>query len=465
MSVIDKIKQTVANGLTKLRYRAVDPADTTARPIFISHRSEDKELPPQDRAALISAARDIERNFTLAGFCVRKYLQSVGYYTFYADTPYPEFNERLNTLIRRWKRDCDVTGRRTFDELIYLAEHLRLTDGDVGILRTSDNRLQLIESDRVKDPQSPGQDEKWVQGVRLDSYGVPLEYAIWDRAEGTNLVYQTTISADVMDLLGYYTRADQTRGISPLASALRMFGMLEDALNLALSKAKIEQSVGLVTKLIGDSQLAPVRQPLAEREGGIDKAARETFGQGILHLSLREGEEASLLTSNNPSSQFMQFAEQITRLVFAALDIPYSFFDGSAATFFSQRGEMEQWIDSVEIKQAPTIRLLNKWVKDWLLPNWILDGSIELPPGASIDDLADSFGWTGAGLPVWRLLEYSKDCATAIQLGLVSPKEIVESYGFNPTKNLRDTANFIDAAKELGIELPFGQPTQTNIGL
>lgn len=463
MSMIDKIKN--AFGLTRLKYRAIDDTDTTARPVFASPKSEDKVLRTADRAKLIEAARDLERNFSLAGFCIRKYLQSVGYYTFYADTEYPEFNDRLNTLISRWKDNCDVTGRRNFDELIYLAEHIRLTDGDVGILRTSDNRLQLIEGDRIKDPQTPKIDEKWVNGVRLDTYGAPLEYAIWDRTDGGNLVYQTNISAECFDLLGYYTRADQTRGVTPLASALRMFAMLEDSLNLALNKSKIENSLGLVTTLLGDSALAPQPQTLEEREKGIDNAARETFGKGILHLSLKEGESASLLSSNNPSSNFLAFAEQIIRLVFASLDIPYSFYNGSASTFFSQRGEMEQWIDSVEIKQAPTIRLLNRWVRDWLLPNWILAGAIEMPPGVTIDDLAGSFGWTGAGLPVWRLLEYGKDCATAIQLGLVSPKEIVESYGFNPTKNLQDTANFIAAAKELGIELPFGQLAATNIGL
>ena len=465
MKIIDDVKN-VWNNLTKLKYRTIDPSDTSQRPIFISHKSEDRELNTTDRERLIEAARDVERNFSLAGFAVRKHLQSVAYYQFHADTPDVQFNNRLTGLVDRWKETCDITGRHCFDDLIYIVERLRLIDGDVALLRTSDNKIQVIEGDRLKDPQIPEQGENWVHGVKVDNVGKAVEYAVWDRGvNGGNLVFQTTLPADNIDLLGYYTRSDQARGISPLAPAIRMFSLLEDALNLALAKAKVEQSIGLVTKLIGDSQLAPNPVPIAEREKGIDQAARETFGRGILHLSLKDGEEASLLTSNNPSTNFLQFSEQVIRLVFAALDIPYSFYDGSATTFFSGRGELEQYLDSVERKQQATIRMLNKWVREWLIPNWLLGGQLDLPDGLTLDQIENSIGWSGAGLPTWRLLEYSKDAATAIQLGLISPTELIESYGYNPRKNLQDTAEFIRLANELGIQLPFGEAPKTNIGL
>jgi len=463
-STINKIMAVL--GLTRLKYRAVESDDTTARPIYISHKSEDKELTPAERSKLVSVARDIERNFSLAGYAIRKHLQSVAYYQFYCDSPDTDFNDRLTYLVKRWMDECDITDRHAFPELIYIIERLRLVDGDVALLKTSDNKIQILEGDRIKDPQMVTPDDHWTHGVKTDMVGRPTEYAIWDRnTNGGNLVYQTTVSADDIDLLGYFTRADQVRGVSPLAPALRMFSMLEDALNLALSKAKIEQSIGLVTRLIGDSTLAPSPQPLAVREDGIDRAARETFGKGILHLSLRDGEDAQLLSSNNPSSNFLQFCEQVIRLVLASIDVPYSFYDGSAQTFFSGRGELEQYIDSVEHKQAPTIRMLDRWITRWLLPNWILSGAITLPPGATVTDVSRYYGWSGAGLPTWRLIEYGKDAGSAISLGLISPKELVSSYGFNPRKNLEDVAEYVAMAKDLGIELPYGQKPSTNIGL
>lgn len=459
--------ERIANvfGLTRLKYRAVESDDTTARPIFISPKSEDRELNPSERSKLITLARDIERNFSLAGYAIRKHLQSVAYYQFFCDSPDTAFNDRLTYLVKDWMDNCDITDRHAFDELIYIIERLRLVDGDVALLRTSENKIQIIEGDRIKDPQDNTLQERWTHGVRTDEIGRALEYSVWDRTKSDNMVYQTKIAADHIDLLGYFVRADQIRGISPLAPALRMFSMLEDALNLSLNKAKIEQSIGLVTRLIGDSTLAPSPQPLAEREKGIDLAARETFGKGILHLSLRDGEDASLLSSSNPSQNFLNFCEQVIRLVLASIDVPYSFYDGSAQTFFSGRGELEQYIDSVEHKQAPTIRMLNRWITRWLLPNWILSGAIDLPAGQTVDDVAQYYGWSGAGLPTWRLIEYGKDAGSAISLGLISPKELVSSYGFNPRKNLEDVAEYVRLAKEFGIELPYGQKPSTNIGL
>ena len=160
MKIIDDVKN-VWNNLTKLKYRTIDPSDTSQRPIFISHKSEDRELNTTDRERLIEAARDVERNFSLAGFAVRKHLQSVAYYQFHADTPDVQFNNRLTGLVDRWKETCDITGRHCFDDLIYIVERLRLIDGDVALLRTSDNKIQVIEGDRLKDPQIPEQGENW----------------------------------------------------------------------------------------------------------------------------------------------------------------------------------------------------------------------------------------------------------------------------------------------------------------
>ena len=64
-----------------LKYEAVEPSPTR-RPVYVSNRSEDTELPASKRRVLISDARDQQRNFTIAGFALRKHLQFVSYYRF-----------------------------------------------------------------------------------------------------------------------------------------------------------------------------------------------------------------------------------------------------------------------------------------------------------------------------------------------------------------------------------------------
>lgn len=457
-------RQNHNHKIDTLKYRAVE-SDSMRRPIYISAKSEDRELMPRDRQALVSEARDALRNFTLAGFVLRKHLQSISYYRFFAGTPDPNFNAELERRVNRWKKrkNCDAAGRHGFETLLYLIESHRAIDGDVGIYRLSNGRLQIVEGDRIRNPLGDEYAEDWAHGVRVNNYGKALAYSIWQRTNAGTFEHERFVSASNFDLLGYYTRNDQIRGVSLMAPASRMFAQLYDSLDLALSKIKTEQAIALITHLNGNSALGSSSMTDAE----IDNKAMDVFGPGILHLGLQAGEDATILESNNPSSNFQTFIESVIRLVFAAFDIPYSFYDGSAATFFSQRGEFEQYIDGIEKKQAPTIEMLGEWISDWLIPNWMADADdpLLIPNGWTIDDIMKDCGWSGAGLPTWRIFQHVKEMISAIQGGLISPTEAIREYGFDVKKNLDDLAELKEYAQEKGVSLPYGDPTTTNLGL
>lgn len=456
------------NILDKLKYRAVE-SDTLRRPIYVSSKSEDRELTQRDRQTLISDARDSLRNFTLAGFVLRKHLQTVSYYRFSAGTPDPAFNTELERRVDRWKnrKFCDAAGRHGFETLMYLIESHRAIDGDVGINRLSNCKLQIIEGDRIRNPIGSELSDEWVHGVKVNNFGCALAYAVSKRTTTGGFEHERYISAKNFDLLGYFTRIDQVRGVSLLAPATKMFAQVTEALELALGKIKTEQAIGIITNLIGDSALMNDGKTSEQRLEEFDKRARDVFGPGLIHLGLSPGEDARIFESNSPSANFQTFIESIIRLVFAAFDVPYSFYDGSAATFFSQKGEFEQYIDSIERKQAPTIEMLNSWMTDWLWPNWMMDETdpLILPPGWNLNDLAKDCGWSGAGLPTWRMLSNVKEMIAAIGAGLISPVEVIRDYGFEPTKNLDDVAKMREYANTKGIELPFGASTNTNLGL
>lgn len=451
-----------------LRYEAVEE-EPTRRRIFVSSRSEDKELTQYKRQKLISETRYAMRNFSLAGYATRKHLQYVSYVRFFAETSDREFNEKLERRIARWKRrdQCDVARRSNFDELITLIESHRALDGDVGVLRRSDCRLQIIESDRIRNPEGVGEsDPDWVNGVNVAPDGRALEYSIWSRTPSNNFVFERTVSAQHFDLFAYRHRRDQIRGVSLFAPAIKMLSYLYDGLDYALAKLKLEQMMGLVTKLEGDSNIAGIEPTDSD---AIDAQAREVFGRDLFHVALRPGEDAAFMESNNPSENFQSFCEMITRLIFAALDLPYSFYDGSKTNFYGSKGEFEQYIDTVEKKQQPTIETLDEWLFDWLLPNWLSDPNDELfdalPPGTTLDDLRGSIGWRGAGMPSWRLFEYVKETQMAINAGLVDPFRLADSFGESVTKNIMRLKDLKELARENEIELPYGNETNVNMGL
>ena len=473
-SIFAKKKQTPAPApkLTRLSYEAVK-SDRIRKPPYYSTKTEDRELTERERQLLISQARDSLRNFTIAGFALRKHLQSMSFYRFQAGTPDDGFNRRLEYLVRRWKKrtNCDAAGRHNFDTLIGLIESHRAVDGDVGILRLSNGKIQIIEGDRIRNPSGTDfEGETWVHGVKINSYGRALAYQIHKRKDWGGFEPERIVSAKNFDLLGFYTREDQIRGESLMAPAVRFFSQLYDSIDLALAKLRLEQEMGIVGTFEDAGGFmpgpdTPEGQAQKEREDDFARRAVDVFGPGIMTFALRPGEDVRFLESGNPSQNFQSFCETVIRLVFAAFDIPYSFYDGSKTNFYGSEGEFEQYIDSVEKKQQPTIEMLNEWIADWLLPNWILDGSIELPRGWTVEDVAADIGWMGAGMPSWRLFRNVKEILLALQSGLLPPSEIVGDYGYDIKRNLQDIAALRQAAAELGVTVPFGQDATQNVGL
>lgn len=453
---------------TQLGYEAVAQSPTR-RPIAYSGRSEDRELTAYERKALISESRDEQRNFALAGFALRKHLQFVSYYRFSAETPHREFNRALERRVQLWKdrKQCDAAKRSNFDELITLIESHRAVDGDVGILRRSDCKIQIIEADRIKNPRNVGDiDTDWVHGVKLTPEGEAEKYQIWRRLPSGDMEPEREVDAAYFDLLAFRQRRDQIRGVSLFAPALKTIAYLYDGLDYALAKLKLEQMMGLVTTLEDGGNIANVE---TTDPNDVDKQLRESFGRDLFHLALKTGEDARFMESNNPSQNFQTFCELVTRLVFSALDLPYSFFDGSKTNFYGSKGEFEQYLDTVEKKQGPTIEMLNEWIFDWLLPNWLYDPNDPLveywPSGWKLDDLRGDVGWRGSGLPSWRLFEYVKETQTAINAGLVDPFALCDSFGESLSKNIERIGEVKRLAEAAGVWIPYGIEQKVNTGL
>lgn len=454
--------------LAALKYNAIENRPTR-RPIYVSLKSEDRELPSEKRRRLISEARDQQRNFSLAGFALRKHLQFVSYYRFFAATPDRQFNKRLEALVERWKepRWCDAQRRRGFDELMTLIEAHRAIDGDVGVLKRADGRIQLIESDRIGGAPNEYDDaDEWINGIKRDADGAPIAYCVNRRRKSGGYEFERVVSALDMDLPAYLSRSDQLRGVSLFAPAVEMVSYLYDGLSYALAKLKLEQILGLKTKLEdGGTIVSQYGTQETDDAQSVNRKAEETFGSDVMHLALKVGEDAEFMESSNPSQNFQSFCESIIRMIFAALDVPFSFYDGSQTNFYGSEGEFEQYLDSVEKKQAPMIATLNGWIFDWLLPNWILDGLISLPAGWTLDGLRGDVGWRGSGAPSWRLFRNVKEVQAGISAGLVSPLKVADSYGEDMLRNIDEIAAIRRYAAAQGVFVPYGEFQNVNNGL
>jgi capsid protein len=462
------------DNVIELGYDATKPSPRRSQ-IEVNSMSEDNVLDRQGRLALSSRGRDLLRNLSIAGFAIRRHLLHVAKFDFKCSIPgQPEYNALVKSFFYNWSRrqHCDIAGRYSLRQMIRLIETHRIIDGDVAILKTESGQLQLIEGDRIANPPdlattAATADYKWTQGVQIDCVGKAQNYAIHKRNQYGSFEFESTIPAEDIILCGYQNRIDQIRGVSLIAPAVNQFQDVYEGIEYALAKAKVSQLLGLITT-VSDRNFN-VKDPVAENENLANdrtRMVREKFGPGTLHLDLLPGDDAKLLAEGTPSNQFQDFVENVVRVALAALDIPYSFFDGSKTNYYGSRGALDNYIEESGEKQIGLSETLNE-ITDWRIRIAVRDMELPPPPkGMTVDEMLWYCDWIGARMPKWRLIEDAKGYHVALQDGLISPQDITGMHGLDYSENIEEIREAKEIADRNTVQLAFTKEiTTSNIGV
>ena len=428
--------------LRMLGYAAVEDNGKRKSPV-LSQRSEDAELTPSKRNLLISASRDSFRNFAVAAWACRKHLDYVSAFGLQVKCANVALADAIEAAMRTWGAagNCDVTGKHSLRRLIRLAELRRTIDGDVGILRLADGRLQAIEGDRIRTPAGGFPAElgivdpsRFRHGVITDPYGRPLQYAVHRRDGGSDFspgaggfTFESLVDARHLFLHAYWDRFDQTRGISPLAAGLNTLVDCYEGFDLALAKMKVSQLMGLVFT----STAADLSAEHSLLSSGDEDAETETTGpkyrwdpgKGPVKLELEPGEDAKFLTVDSPGIATQEFLDSMIAVALKSLDIPFSFYNES---FTNYSGSRQAWIqyDQSASEKREDLRTLLNWITRWRLWLWSLDG---LFPG--VDWSQVRLEWIPRGVPwIDPLKEVQADQA-AVDGGFASRQRVCKTHG------------------------------------
>lgn len=382
---------------TKFTYDAVT-SEGKRRPATGLVRSEDAELLPTERRRMLSQARDLQRNFPVAAWMLRRHLDYVCSFTFQAKTKDRTYNRLVEFRMKQWgrKEKCDISRRHSLRSMIRLAEARACVDGDLGLIKLRDGRIQAIEGDRIRTPMEgslpPGLDPSRIDhGVVLDEFNAATSYLVCKRGpasdftpQSTRMIFQRAVPARDMYLHGYFDRFDQVRGISPLAPGINGLIDIGEGIDYALAKLKVEQLLGLA--LYRES-------PNNDWNGEATDYKKITLGKRPFLLNLDPGDRAEFLSSTNPSNQFQSFMQLMIQLVMKCLDIPYSFFAENYTNYSGARQALLQYEQSCDVKRDNLLDTLNA-LTEWRLGLFVDDNELPPPPDGFIP-----FEWVPAGLP------------------------------------------------------------------
>lgn len=351
-------------------------------------RSEDNVLRMPDRQRMSESTSDLYRNFSVAAWAIRRHLDYVTRFAFDCHTGDESLDKAIEDRIaeRMRPQNCDARRIHRFGRLLRIWESLRVMHGDCALLKLRGGQIQTIEHDRIRNPETTRNDiDQWVHGVKLDKWGGPLAYAIHKRSKYGSYEFERTVRAGNVIPFGYYHRADQTRGVSPLSSAINTFRDAYEGIDFTLARMKVSQLFGLAIYS-------------EENEG---KGLSLDFSAGPQVLEAGTEDKIEFLESNQPSSQLQQFFEVVIGIALKALDIPFSFYDESFTNFFGSKAALMQYLQSAGEKREDVKEVLRS-ITVWWLATDIADGTLDLPSGMSIPDIR--FEWVPRGLPWWDMV-------------------------------------------------------------
>lgn len=406
--------------VSKLGYAVVDPAQNRRKQPSPTLYSEDDHLPARDRKALVAATRDVQRNFEIASWAVRKHLDFTASFTFQCRSRDRVLRRDVEQFIaeRSKRENFDAAARHPRRRFVRLLEARRVIDGDIFALKVADGTLQAIEGDRIRSPQK--NPEEWTHGVQTDRRGRALRYAVHSR-DGRQLLFERAIPASSMIHHGHFDRFDQVRGITPFAAGVATLLDAHETISAAVAKAKVAALFGLVLTREADDAAGPVTTTEVTDGDGNTRAEHEVdFGNGPAVLDLDPGEDAKFLENKTPSTELASFLDGLIALAIKVLDIPTCWLWEEKATWHSARSAALLYLQSAREKRADVVDVLNDWA-EWQFARAVGDGDLRLPRGMDRFE----YTWVPAGIPWWNPAQEVAADIRAVGAGFQTRSEIV----------------------------------------
>ncbi|WP_417627066.1 phage portal protein [Pararhodobacter aggregans] len=260
-----------------------------------------------------------------------------------------------------WSTDCDITRHQTFAELEDLVYRSRLQSGDCFVVRRFKTRkgrllataLQVIEADRLSNPNWAADTETLAGGVEMDADGAPIAYHFADRyaldRHGAGAPTWTRVPAYdangrklVLHIHGPRERPDMTRYVPMLAPVIEGLKQRSRYTEAELMAAVVSAIFAIATKS-EDGDLSEALARLATSKGAAtaDKSEITLTEPGLVY-DLMPGEEVQNFAPNRPNPQFGSFIDAVAREVGAGTDLPFELLVKQfQASYSASRAAME----------------------------------------------------------------------------------------------------------------------------
>ncbi|MDR5765031.1 phage portal protein [Caballeronia sp. LZ028] len=477
--------------------------------------SPDGELNPY-RDRIVSRVRDLVRNDGWASAAVTRTLDNVigadfrpiskpDYRALAAMTGNKkfdhvwadEFGRALEAGWRTWSEDpahfCDAQRKLTIPQMMRLAFRHKIIDGDaLAILQWMPERLargaryatvlQLIDPDRLSNPQQNFDRQTMRGGVEVDEYGAPVAYHIrkahqGDWFSGGKQVTWERIAAETdwgrpIVVHDYdFDRASQHRGgagiLTPVLQRLKMLikydgTELDAAIINAIFGAYVTSPFDkqLVTEALGDGEDVEAYNGYQDARADFHDKTDLRLGGARLPI-LFPGEQINTVSATRPAGNFAEFENAMLRNVAAgtgmsAQQITQNWADVNYSSY--RAAALEAW-KTFDRRRSDFGRGFGQPILCAMVEEMMDIGELPLPSGAPDFAMARAAytraWWIGPGRGYVDPMKERQGAALGIESGLSTLEdESAQLSGNDWRDNIDQRAVEIQYIKDRGIPLP-----------
>jgi lambda family phage portal protein len=235
---------------------------------------------------------------------------------------------------------CDITRRHDFQAIQDTAFRSQLESGDILVIRRYRERpgellglkVQLIEADRISNPNFQSDTDRLVGGVETNADGEPLRYHVADRHPDSGwyrggLVWTSvpaiSSSGERMALHVFRPeRPSQSRGVPIFAPVIEPLKQVSRYTDAELMAAVISAFFTVFIKSLSEGEAGLGLAPIDEGDPNPPAKSEYKLGEGAI-LDLAPGEDVEIANPSRPNDKFDPFMMSILRQVGVAIELPF----------------------------------------------------------------------------------------------------------------------------------------------
>jgi len=372
-------------------------------------------------------------------------------------------NSQIEAAWKKWGKvgTCTSNGRMSFLDCQKLFVEALARDGEVLIrhVKTSSNdfgyQLQFLESDMLDENLNEiyKNGNKICMGVEIDSFRKPVAYHLFAEHPGNNSYngYSNKhIRVPAEELMHCYMpdRAEQTRGVSHIATAMSQTKMLGGYMEAEVIAARLGASkMGFFTSPDGDSFVGDGVQDTFNPVMNVEPG---TFHQ------LAHGQEFQSWDPSHPTSAFDSFTTTVLRSIASGLNISYHSLsnDLTSVNYSSIRqGALEDRSHFQIWQEFMVQHFVDRVFREWLEMS-ITTKAVNLPMG-KFDKFSNAVNYIPRSFPWIDPLKEMQANVLGLQNGIVNFSEIVSSYGKDVEETFEQHQKEKEMADQYGISTAF----------